>query len=99
MREIAAHGSGFVYLISRRGVTGLRTDVPSELPETIARLRVATTLPVCVGFGISTPEQAKMVGRLADGIAVGSAIVQAAESSVDAAVDLVAGLRRALDEI
>src|SRR5204863_7004267 len=44
MREIAAHGSGFVYLISRRGVTGLRTDVPSELPETIARLRVATTL-------------------------------------------------------
>jgi len=99
MREIAAHGSGFVYLISRRGVTGLRTDVPAELPETIARLRVATTLPVCVGFGISTPEQAKTVARLADGIVVGSAIVQAAGSSVDAAVDLVAGLRRALDEI
>jgi tryptophan synthase alpha chain len=99
MREIAAHGSGFVYLISRRGVTGLRTDVPAELPETIARLRQATTLPVYVGFGISTAEQAKSVGRLADGIAVGSAIVAAADKSVDAATELVSTLRRALDEI
>jgi len=99
MREIASHGSGFVYLISRRGVTGVRSDVPVELPETIARLRAATTLPVCVGFGISTPAQATAVGRLADGIVVGSAIVQAAGSSVDAAVDLVSTLRRALDQI
>jgi tryptophan synthase alpha chain len=99
MREIASHGSGFVYLISRRGVTGLRTDVPVELPATIARLRQATTLPVCVGFGISTPDQAKTIGRLADGIVVGSAIVQAAGTSVDAAVDLVSTLRRALDEV
>ena len=99
MREIASHGSGFVYLISRRGVTGVRSDVPVELPDTIARLRQATTLPVCVGFGISTADQAKAVGRLADGIVVGSAIVQAAGSSVDAAVDLVSTLRRALDEI
>lgn len=99
MREIASHGSGFVYLISRRGVTGLRTDVPVELPATIARLRQATTLPVCVGFGISTPDQAKTIGQLADGIVVGSAIVQAAGTSVDAAVDLVSTLRRALDEV
>ena len=99
MREIASHGSGFVYLISRRGVTGVRSDVPVELPDTIARLRQATTLPVCVGFGISTPDQATAVGRLADGIVVGSAIVQAAGSSVDAAVDLVSTLRRALDAI
>jgi tryptophan synthase alpha chain len=99
MREIAAHGSGFVYLISRRGVTGLRSDVPAELPGTIERLRQATSLPVCVGFGISTPDQARIVSRLADGIVVGSAIVQAAGSSVDAAVDLVSSLRRALDEV
>ena len=99
MREIAAHGSGFVYLISRRGVTGLRTDVPAELPDTIARLRQATTLPVCVGFGISTSEQAAAVGRVADGIVVGSAIVQAADKSVDAATELVSTLRRALDAI
>jgi len=99
MREIAAHGSGFVYLISRRGVTGLRTDIPAELPQTIARLRDATALPVCVGFGISTPEQARAVGTLADGIIVGSAIVQAAGTSVESAVGLVSTLRRALDEI
>ena len=99
MREIAAHGSGFVYLISRRGVTGVRTDVPAELPGTIARLRQATALPVCVGFGISTAEQARAVGQLADGIVVGSAIVQAADKSVDAATELVSTLRRALDAI
>ena len=99
MREIAEHGSGFVYLISRRGVTGLQTDIPAELPGTIARLREATTLPICVGFGISSAEHAKAIGRLADGIVVGSAIVNAAGSSVDAAVTLVAGLRRALDEV
>ena len=99
MREIAAHGSGFVYLISRRGVTGMQTEMPSELPDTISRLRIATTLPICVGFGISTPAQAQQVGRLADGIVVGSAIVQAASKSVDAAVRLVADLRQALDTI
>ena len=99
MREITARGSGFVYLISRRGVTGVRSDVPTELPDTIARLRQATALPVCVGFGISTADQAKAVGRLADGIVVGSAIVQAAGKSVDAAADLVSTLRRALDEL
>ncbi|HUQ83930.1 MAG TPA: tryptophan synthase subunit alpha [Gemmatimonadaceae bacterium] len=99
MREIAAHGSGFVYLISRRGVTGMQTDIPAELPGTIARLRSATTLPICVGFGISGPQHAKAIGTLADGIVVGSAIVKAAGASVQSAVDLVGGLRRSLDEI
>ena len=99
MREIAAHGSGFVYLISRRGVTGLRSDIPAELPDTIARLREATTLPICVGFGISSADHAKAIGRLADGIVVGSAIVKAAGTSVDSATSLVADLRLALDEI
>ena len=99
MREIASHGSGFVYLISRRGVTGVRSDVPAELPGTIEWLRQATTLPVCVGFGISTAEQAQSVGRLADGIVVGSAIVQAAGASVDTAARLVSALRGALDTI
>jgi tryptophan synthase alpha chain len=99
MREIAAHGSGFVYLISRRGVTGIQTEMPPELPETIARLRVATALPICVGFGISTAAQAQQVGRLADGIVVGSAIVQAASRAVDAAVRFAGELRQALDTI
>lgn len=98
MREIGAHGGGFVYLISRLGVTGARDDVPDELPETIARLRGATTLPICVGFGISNAAQARRIGSLADGVVVGSAIVRAAGESVGAAARLAAGLRAALDE-
>ena len=97
LRELAAHGSGFVYLIRRLGVTGVRDAVPDVLPATVARLRHATTLPICVGFGISTPSQARRIGKLADGIVVGSAIVRAAGESVDAATRLAADLRRALD--
>lgn len=99
MREIARHGRGFVYLISRLGVTGMQRDVASDLPESIARLRSATDLPICVGFGVSTGAQAKTIGRLADGIVVGSAIVKAAESGVDAARALTVELRQALDTL
>lgn len=97
MREIARHGRGFVYLISRLGVTGMQRDVARDLPETVARLRSATELPICVGFGISTGEQARAIGRMADGIVVGSAIVKAAESGVEAAHALTVELRQALD--
>ncbi|HET7622857.1 MAG TPA: tryptophan synthase subunit alpha [Gemmatimonadaceae bacterium] len=98
MADIARHGSGFVYLISRTGVTGLRSEVASDLPASVARLRSATDLPICVGFGISTPEQAAVVAHLADGVVVGSAVVRAADSSVEEAVALVRSLRRAIDE-
>lgn len=99
MAEIGRHGGGFVYLISRMGVTGERDSVSSDLPATVARLRAATTLPICVGFGISTPEQAADVARLADGVIVGSAIVRAAERSVEDAVALTASLRAAIDAV
>jgi len=98
MREIAQHGRGFVYLISRLGVTGARDDLPEGLGDIITRLRAATDLPVCVGFGIATPAQAAAVARLADGVVVGSAIVRAAGESVEAAVSLVRSLREAIDE-
>ena len=98
MAEIARTGSGFVYLLSRLGVTGERSDLPPELPQTVARLRAATTLPICVGFGISRPEQARSVAALADGVVVGSAIVRAADESVAAAVRLATSLRRAIDD-
>jgi tryptophan synthase alpha chain len=98
MAEIARHGSGFVYLISRLGVTGVQENTATSLPETIARLRSATTLPICVGFGISTPDQARSVGKLADGVVVGSALVRAAEESVDSVLRLTRSLREALDE-
>lgn len=97
MAHIARHGSGFVYLISRLGVTGAREELPPELPETIARLRKATTLPICVGFGVSTAAQAASVARLADGVVVGSAIVRAAGESVERAATLVRDLRQAID--
>ena len=97
MREIAAHGRGFVYLISRLGVTGARDDLPAELPATARRLREATSLPVCVGFGVSRPEQAARVAAIADGVVVGSAIVRAAGESVSQAVALASSLRAAID--
>lgn len=68
---------GFVYLVSLTGVTGARAALPEGLPEFIARVRAQTKLPVCVGFGISTPEQARAVGELAEGVIVGSACVRA----------------------
>ena len=99
MAEIARHGGGFVYLISRLGVTGVRDDLPAELPRSVEALRRATPLPICVGFGISRPEQAAAVGRLADGVVVGSALVRAAGAGVGEALALARGLRAALDEV
>jgi tryptophan synthase alpha chain len=97
MRAIATCGGGFVYLISRLGVTGARDDVPQELPETLRRLRAVTTLPICVGFGISRGAQAAAVARIADGVVVGSAIVRAAGESVASALRIAASLRSAID--
>ena len=97
MAEIARHGSGFVYLISRLGVTGAREQLPEDLPRTVAALRGATTLPICVGFGVSRPEHARSIGAIADGVVVGSAIVRAAEADVAEAAALARSLRAALD--
>ncbi len=97
MAEIARHGSGFVYLISRLGVTGIQETTATSLPDTIRRLRSTTTLPICVGFGISTPEQARSVGELADGVVVGSALVRAAERGPEEVLKLTRSLREGLD--
>ena len=97
MAQIALTGQGFVYLISRLGVTGEQATLSAELPATAARLRAATTLPVCIGFGIATAEQARAAAALADGVVVGSAIVRAADTSVDAAIALATELRRGID--
>lgn len=97
MGEIARHGSGFVYLISRLGVTGVQENTASELPETISRLRSTTKLPICVGFGISTPAQARSIGQLADGVVVGSALVRAADEGAAAVLRLTQSLREGLD--
>jgi len=81
---------GFVYVVSRAGVTGVRADVPEGLPDLVARVRAGVgRLPVAVGFGISTPEQVSAVARLADGVVVGSAVVLAMESAAGAGEDPV----------
>lgn len=98
MAEIGRHGGGFVYLISRLGVTGERATLADDLPDTVARLRSSTDLPLCIGFGISTPEQAKAAAALGDGVVVGSALVRAAGRSLEEAVALTASLRAALDD-
>jgi tryptophan synthase alpha chain len=88
MRKIARASSGFLYMVSLTGVTGARAELPAELQQNLRALRAITTTPICVGFGIGTPGQAAAVGRVADGVAVGSAIVQLVEKHAGAA-DLV----------
>jgi len=75
-RQICADASGFLYYVSREGVTGVQNDVALALGERIGEIRHHTKLPVVVGFGISSAEQARAVASLADGVVVGSAIVQ-----------------------
>ena len=85
MRRIARQSRGFIYFVSLTGVTGERRTLPPELGAQVGALRRVTETPVCVGFGISTPEQAGAVGRLADGVAVGSAIVRMVEEKTGSA--------------
>jgi tryptophan synthase alpha chain len=68
-------GSGFIYYVSREGVTGMQQKVAADLAEMAGRIRSHTSLPVAVGFGISTPEQAKLVASCSDAVVIGSAIV------------------------
>jgi tryptophan synthase alpha chain len=75
MEKIVKRGSGFIYYISREGVTGMQSKVASNLAEQVAKIRLHTKLPIAVGFGISNPEQAKAVAKEADGCVVGSAVV------------------------
>lgn len=77
LRAAVAGAGGFVYLISRLGVTGARSDAPADLERHVRRLRAVTPLPIAVGFGISTPAHAAAAARWADGVVVGSALVDA----------------------
>jgi len=74
--KIAETSSGFLYYVSVAGITGERTELPPELVERVSWLRENTPLPVCIGFGISTPEHVRMLAPVADGLIVGSAIVR-----------------------
>jgi tryptophan synthase alpha chain len=102
MRKIARASEGFIYMVALTGVTGERTALAPELAQQVRALRAITTKPVCVGFGIGTPEQAALVGQLADGVVVGSAIVRLVEQHASSTEllarvgDFIAGLKAPL---
>ncbi|HSB36449.1 MAG TPA: tryptophan synthase subunit alpha, partial [Thermoanaerobaculia bacterium] len=100
LRRAGALSRGFVYLVSRAGVTGARSELPEGLDNLVARVRTQIPRrPLAVGFGISTPEQVAAVGRLADGVVVGSAVVARMEDAIRAGrdpVEAAVGLVRAL---
>jgi tryptophan synthase alpha chain len=75
IKVVSQISTGFVYAVSRIGVTGAREDIPAELPALVESIRRHTQVPVCVGFGISRPEQVSKIGAFADGVVVGSALV------------------------
>jgi tryptophan synthase alpha chain len=104
VKAIARRARGFVYLVSLTGVTGERRELPKELESQMRTLRLVTTKPVCVGFGVSSAEQVAAVGRLADGVIVGSAIVRKIEEHsgtptlVEKLGDFIAMLKEPLRE-
>ena len=93
LKMIAERASGFIYAVSRAGVTGAREDVSAAAEKLVSRVRAVSNLPVAVGFGISTPEQVRDVWRYADAAVVGSAIVKMIEDHTGSA-DLVRGIGR-----
>jgi tryptophan synthase alpha chain len=100
LAKIAACSSGFLYLISRTGVTGAKDALPDDLPSLLRRARAVTPLPLAVGFGISLPGHVSLLGGLADAAVVGSALVSEIEKapSVDAAASALAAKIRLLKE-
>lgn len=100
IRLVASHSRGFIYLVSTTGVTGAREKLAGGLAGFVGRVRQITGLPLCVGFGISTPAQARAVAGMADGVIIGSRIVQLMSVGDNFASlgEFVSGLRRALDE-
>jgi tryptophan synthase alpha chain len=95
---VAKRSGGFIYLVSLIGVTGARTRLPAGLESFVARVRKRTDRPLCVGFGISTPEEAARVARVADGVIVGSRLVQLlARDMAESLASFVTSLRQALD--
>ena len=104
MKKIAEASTGFIYCVSVTGVTGARQHVSTEIAPMVAELRKYTEKPVCVGFGISNPGQAESVAKVADGVVIGSAIIDRIEANLgdetaivrsvaQFATDLIQGIR------
>jgi tryptophan synthase alpha chain len=101
IEQVTAHAAGFIYLVSLTGVTGARTSLHADLEAFIKRVRAHTSIPLAVGFGISTAEQTTAVGELADGVIVGSALVNAVNEASEkpkAAARFTKSLQLALEK-
>jgi tryptophan synthase alpha chain len=99
MQSIASASTGFIYCVSVTGVTGARTTLSDEVAPMITELRKHTDKPISVGFGVSTPEQAKQVVEIADGVIVGSAIVNVVEENMDNETKLLAAVKEFASEL
>lgn len=82
IKKISSNSSGFIYYVSLTGITGTRKHLPNELIQQVRRIKRITSKPVCVGFGVSSPQQARKIARVADGIIIGSAIIKVIEKNL-----------------
>jgi tryptophan synthase alpha chain len=96
LKLVSEYSSGFVYLVSRTGVTGERSSISDSLAPLVKSMRAITNLPLAAGFGIATPEQAREVSKMADGVVVGSAFVRLIEQNGDIEA-FARSLRRGID--
>jgi tryptophan synthase alpha chain len=94
--EIARAATGFLYVVSSMGVTGVRSEITTDLASILAVVKSTTDLPAAVGFGINTPEQAAQIATLADGVIVGSAIVKLIEQHGEQAAEPIAAYVKAM---
>ncbi|MFC1865314.1 tryptophan synthase subunit alpha [Chloroflexota bacterium] len=102
IRLVAEKSAGFIYLVSVVGITGARDKLPQNLDVFISRVRKETTKPLCVGFGISTPQQAAQVAGIADGVIIGSQIIKLVQQGGDdltGVCKFIKELRQALDNV
>ncbi len=99
IKIIGQRSGGFIYVVSLTGVTGARQSLSADLPSFIKSIRGVTSKPLCIGFGVSTPEQAAEAAKLADGVIIGSRIIQLIEEdpSLAALEDFIDDVRRALE--
>lgn len=98
VKMIAAEAKGFIYIVSSMGVTGMRTEISTDLGSIMANVRAATDVPAAIGFGISSPEAAAKMANLSDGAIMGSALVRLVEEFGESAADEIYGFARRVAE-
>jgi tryptophan synthase alpha chain len=98
IQKIASEAKGFIYLVSSLGVTGIRSEIKTDLASIIKDIKSVTDVPVAVGFGINTPEQAESISKISDGVIVGSAIVKIIEEHGFSAKDYLVKYVKSIKE-